>query len=280
MKKQKHSDQRIIFLDRVSSEEFSEKIQRDYLRKYHTHLFCHQGNLQFTFNGERMKCKKDEFLFWFADSNLGELKCSKSFKASVLLVEKEFLDRNNPDLGWKIDSFLYTKDHPIKTLNIEDKKRILFNFNALYDRYKETEHRFYEEILNRRMQIFILEMWHTFANVYERHKRSLQSGNIYERFIQLVEDHCLTQREVQFYAEKLHITPKYLSHICKSNTGITASKWIQDYSRQRIELLLHNKNLNISEIAEKMQFTSPSFFTRYVKKVLGVTPKKYRENFL
>lgn len=56
-----------------------------------------------------------------------------------------------------------------------------------------------------------------------------------------------------------------------------ASEWIQRYAKERIILLLRNKNLNISEIADEMEFSSGSFFTRYVKKLLGASPKEYRE---
>lgn len=127
------------------------------------------------------------------------------------------------------------------------------------------------------MQLFLLEMWHIFEDELDRRKRSLQSGTLYERFIQLVQEHCMKQREVQFYSDKLNITPKYLNYICKVNTGITASEWIQRNVRERIILVLQNRNLNISEIADEMDFSSRSFFTRYVKKLLGVTSKEYRE---
>jgi AraC-like DNA-binding protein len=92
----------------------------------------------------------------------------------------------------------------------------------------------------------------------------------------LVHEHCLEEREVQFYANKLNITAKHLNYVCKQNTDVTASAWIQRYAKERIVLLLKNKNLNIAEIAEKMAFSSRSFFTRYVKKLLGVTPSEFR----
>ena len=92
----------------------------------------------------------------------------------------------------------------------------------------------------------------------------------------LAQQHCMEEREVQFYSNHLHITPKYLNYVCKQNTGVTASEWIQRYAKERIMLLLKNKNLNIAEIAEKMEFSSRSFFTRYVKKLLGVTPSEFR----
>ncbi len=86
----------------------------------------------------------------------------------------------------------------------------------------------------------------------------------------------MQRREVKFYAEKLFITPKYLNYICKTTTDITASEWIQRYVKERIELLLQNPELNIAQIADEMEFSSRSFFTRYVKKLLGVTPSEYR----
>ena len=86
----------------------------------------------------------------------------------------------------------------------------------------------------------------------------------------------MNEREVQYYARQLHITAKYLNYICKQNSGVSASEWIQRYTKERLIVLLQNKHLNIAEIADEMTFSSRSFFTRYVKKVLGVTPSEYR----
>lgn len=249
----------------------------DFNTYYHTHLYCHHGNISFLFNDKKMKCKGGEFLFWFAESQLKDLVFSSAYKATVLLVEKDFLYDNIPDQSWSIDAILHSRQYPIKQLNDKnDRQRVLSNFRLLHDKFQDREHRFYEEVLKLQMQLFILEMWHTFANEYERRKRTLQSGSLYERFVHLVQEHCMAEREVRYYANKLSVTPKYLNFVCKQNSGVTASEWIQRYTKERIILFLQNKNLNISEIADVMEFSSRSFFTRYVKKVLGVTPMEYR----
>ncbi|GAB3647128.1 hypothetical protein GCM10028791_08550 [Echinicola sediminis] len=249
----------------------------DFLHRYHTHLFCQRGNAAFVFNGKSYKCKAGEFVFWFAESKVADITFSKNFKASVLFVEKEFLNQNIPDQSRGIDATLHSKEYPVLYLNDKkDKHRILLNFQLLNDKFLQKEHRFYTEILKLQMRLFILEMWHTFANEFEHRKRTAQSGTLYERFIQLVQEHCSKEREVQFYAQQLHITSKYLNYVCKTTSGITASEWIQRYVRERLELLLQNTQLNIAEIADEMQFSSRSFFTRYVKKVLGFTPSEYR----
>jgi AraC-like DNA-binding protein len=263
----------IILFEAVGNVQFPD----NFLQRFHTHIFCHRGSVDFVFNSNPYKCKAGEFVFWFGDSKLTDVTFSKNFKAAILFVEKEFLNANIPDQSWSIDAYLHSKENPVLHLNDKKyKQKVLSNFQLLYDKFLETEHRFYNEALKLQMQLFILEMWHTFANEYEHRKRTVQSGTLYERFMQLIQEHCMKEREVQFYAKRLHITAKYLNYISKQNTGVSASEWIQRYARERIVILLENKNLNIAEVADKMEFSSRSFFTRYVKKILGMTPSEFR----
>ena len=264
---------RIVMLDVSEKKDFP----RDFVANYHTHLICHRGKIDFIFNEIKMSCKSNEFLFWFAKSNLKSLSFSKGFSATILLVENKFLMNNIPDQSWGIDAELHSRQYPVKQLeNREDQRRILSNFRLLNTKFLDVDHHFYKEALKLQMKLFILEMWHTFVNEYKRRKRSLQSGTLYERFTQLVQDCCMKEREVKFYANQLNISEKYLNVISKQNSGATASEFIHRFTKERIVLLLQNKNFNISEISNEMSFSSRSFFTRYVKKVLGCTPSEYR----
>jgi len=249
----------------------------DFNIQFHTHIYCQSGTMKFVFNGRQYQSKKGEFIFWLAGLDVSGLSFSINFKATILFVDSDLLTESLPSATASIDSIIHSKEHPILHPDKKDREKILKNFKLIYDMSQETNHRFFEEALKLQMQLFLLEMWHIFEDELDRRKRSLQSGTLYERFIQLVQEHCMKQREVRFYSDKLNITPKYLNYICKVNTGITASEWIQRNAKERIIILLQNKNLNISEIADEMDFSSRSFFTRYVKKLLGVTPKDYRE---
>ncbi|WP_244215821.1 helix-turn-helix domain-containing protein [Pedobacter kyonggii] len=267
------ANQKVMLCKAVSGSEFPV----DFNIRFHTHIYCQSGSLKFVFNGKQYQSKKGEFVFWLAGINVSDLSFSTSFRATILFVDSDLLTESLPSATASIDSIIHSKEYPILHPDKKDKEKILKNFELLYDMSQETGHRFYEEALKLQMQIFLLEMWHIFEDELDRRKRSLQSGTLYEQFIQLVQQHCMTQREVRFYSDQLNITPKYLNHICKVNTAITASEWIQRNAKERIIILLQNKNLNISEIADEMDFSSRSFFTRYVKKLLGVTPKEYRE---
>lgn len=248
----------------------------DYTSRFHSHIYCQHGSANFLYNGRSFECKSGDFIFLLADNEITEFAFSNNFKATVLFVEKEFLTNNFPSLNTGIDAIIHHRINPMLHPDKKDKERILENFSSLYRKSLEVSNRFYDEILDLQMQLFILEMWDIFIDQLERRKRTLQSGTLYERFLQLVEENCMTEREVKFYSNKLNITPKYLNQVCKLNTGITASHWIQRYAKERIMLLLDNKNMNISEIANEMGFSSYSFFTRYVKKLIGLTPSEYR----
>lgn len=265
-------NQKVILLKTTSGDQFPENFQD----RFHTHIFCQGGTVKFTFNGQQHQGKKGEFVFWLAGLSISDLTFSANFKATILFVNSDLLTNNLPSATASIDSIIHSKENPILHPDRNHKAKILKNFQLLYDMSKETNHRFFDEALKLQMQLFLLEMWHIFEDELDRKKRSLQSGTLYERFIQLVQEHCMKQREVQFYSDKLNITPKYLNYICKVNTRITASEWIQRNAKERIILLLQNKNLNISEIADEMEFSSRSFFTRYVKKALGVSPSAFR----
>src|SRR5690606_15560304 len=127
------------------------------------------------------------------------------------------------------------------------------------------------------LQIFVMEMWNIFADQMDLRFNSTEKSSLFERFLPLVQKHCLEHREVEFYSGLLAITPKYLTEVCKKASGKTASDWIQNYTVQRLIILLKNPNLTFTEIADSLHFSSQSFFSRYVKKTLGVSPSEYRQ---
>jgi hypothetical protein len=86
------------------------------------------------------------------------------------------------------------------------------------------------------MQLFLFDMWHIFANEYERRKRTVESGSLYEQFMHLVQEHCMEEREGAVLRQSAcTLQAKHLNYVCKQNTDITASEWIQRL-RQRKEL--------------------------------------------
>ena len=102
------------------------------------------------------------------------------------------------------------------------------------------------------------------------------SDYTFHEFIKLLQEHP-HEREVQWFAAQLKITPKYLSEICKQRSGKSAGEWIADVTVAEIKHYLRNTTLSVNEIVEVMHFPNASFFCQYMKKHTGLSPNKFRK---
>ncbi len=97
-------------------------------------------------------------------------------------------------------------------------------------------------------------------------------------FMQLLINNHLKNREVRFYAEKMNITPKYLSMVTLETNGMNAKRYIDNYIITEIKLLLKSSSKSIQEISVLFNFADQSFFTKYFKHHTNLTPKEYRNS--
>lgn len=265
-------EQNILVMD-ISAKK---NLPEGHLQHYFIHVLCLFGTATFRMENKIYQLRKDDILIVLPSSGFEKIKYSRDFKATCLLVSFDLMSKNNPDIGWGIKAFLFSKENPVVSLSEIDVLKCLSNFSLLDERYKNEKHLFQMELVNLQLQMFIMEMWNIFSNEIDKRSISKQTGSLFERFLQLVQENCMEEREVDFYAGKLFITSKYLTEICKKSSGKTASEWIQNYTTQRLIILLQNKNLSFTQIADTLNFSSQTFFSRYVKKVLGVSPSEYR----
>ena len=111
--------------------------------------------------------------------------------------------------------------------------------------------------------------------------RSLDVGyssaeNIFKRFLQMANAESPRKREVGYYADRLCITPKYLSAICKKQSGKTAAEIITNMTVNYIRNMLESSDMTVKQIANATGFDNLSFFGKFVKRELGVSPRAVR----
>ena len=99
---------------------------------------------------------------------------------------------------------------------------------------------------------------------------------IFDRFIQLVNEHCREQHQIVYYAERLCLTERYLGTVVRQTSGTTAKDWIDRALITRIKLELRHTDKSAAQIADEMCFPNTSFFCKYFKRITGITPMKYR----
>lgn len=97
-------------------------------------------------------------------------------------------------------------------------------------------------------------------------------------FIRLVHLHYVRERSVAFYADKLFISPKYLSLLVKEATGRSAASWIDEFVLMEAKNLLRFSGKNIQQVAYSLNFPTQSSFGKYFKHLTGISPSEYQKN--
>ena len=109
-------------------------------------------------------------------------------------------------------------------------------------------------------------------------RNSARANIVMENFLKLVGEHHHEERQVGFYAEKLYLTPKYLSKLVRSVSGRSAPEWINSFVILEAKNLLKYSNLSIKEIVYNLHFSSVPSFYKFFRKQTGMTPMEYRES--
>lgn len=100
---------------------------------------------------------------------------------------------------------------------------------------------------------------------------------IFDRFIQLVNQHCAEQHQIGYYADRMCLTERYLSTIIRQTSGVTAKEWIDRALITRIKVELMHTGKSIAQIADELHFPNPSFFSKYFKRITNLTPLEYKQ---
>ncbi|MCX2584429.1 AraC family transcriptional regulator [Pedobacter sp. MR22-3] len=175
-------------------------------------------------------------------------------------------------------NYFSTQFSPIWDLKRSEARSIL-GFIKQLSRRKETleEHPFGKQLLYSTFHTFLYEL----AGLSRKYMALINPAisrkeNLVRDFTELVQKHFVDDRKVKNYANKLNITPKYLSETVREISGKTAGDIIDLYVIQEAVLLLNNSKLSISEISDRLNFSNQSFFGKFFKRHTGLSPKKQR----
>ena len=106
--------------------------------------------------------------------------------------------------------------------------------------------------------------------------KSYRVRELFNRFMMLMERDYKVSRDVNYYANLMNITSKYLTNIVRQVTGHTPKTIIDQYTILQLKMQLKRSPQSIKEIAWEYHFTDVSFFCRYFKKHTGKTPQQVK----
>ena len=202
---------------------------------------------------------------------------SLDFQARFIFTSTAYIKRILPlaENTWDI-KFLFEK-HPLYHMSPQEATTFCQYYDLLCSKAQLPQPA-QKKVIDTLMLAFIYDMSASLTQVIQNRVRPFTSGEyLFKRFIEMLENIYPKKRSVSYYADQLNITPKYLSSICKQVSGVRPSDIIDRYVIKDIDYLLKHSQKSIKEIAWELQFPNLSFFGKYVKQHLGMSPRTYRE---
>ena len=273
-----YSDERIAFVENLQTLERVEPVKLDAFLM----MVCLRGQATASIEGKTYEVRPHDALICHPNIMLGKSMASMDFDFRCICLSKEYLQQLSvisPDNTWDVMMFL--EKSPVLALTPDEVKGFCLYYDLMRSRLMGPPRRHRKELVDALSAAFLYEFSDVLDRFADFRQQPYSAGsNVFRNFLSLLSSSYPKSRSVSYYADKLCLTPKYLSTVCKEVSGETASELINRYVVKDIDFLLKQRGRSIKEICNELEFPNLSFFGRYVKKHLGLSPKQYREKVL
>lgn len=249
-------------------------------------FYCQRGSVEVSLEGCHYHIKPGDVYIYMASTLVHLL--HKSEDAEGIMVEVDFyyiLPIVNKVIN--VESQLFMRKNPCVSLSGEQCAHFEYLLNNLWDRINaedcQKENVQYQHLKLELIKSMGQTICYEILNMYFTNQplQPLQQGKkdvVFQNFMLSLFRFYRKERDVSFYARMQHITPRYFSAIIKEKTGDSALQWIVRMVITEAKELLEESDLSIKEIADQLNFPTQSFFGKYFKQYVGVSPKEYRNN--
>ena len=278
------------FIQHIIIDNTLKRIGETAFADYLCHAYCYGGHCTFERprvggqgpgmrNGQTFRFEAGDCMIIARRGDLVmNLQESDDFQVDVIYVTQKFIELSTPQSNYGMRGQLSLFQNPIMKLTLEQQTVCRMNFEAVKRRLAQTGHCFRHDALRNAIECMIIDFFDFHAQLYPADKISSQQHQLMEEFMVMLERGDFRQnRDIGYYADKLCVTSKYLSEVCKKVSGLPAAFWITRYTSLDISRLLRDRRLSFTDISDMFGFSSLSHFSRYVQTNLGAKPSDFRE---
>jgi len=243
------------------------------------HLLCLEGEGSFVFNEHCYHITKNDLVVIPMPDRVGNLAAHADLQVEWFAADYKFLQGLLPSNNYSIGGSISLNHNPVISLTEEHARHILADFHRLRDRMGDRHLLFYRELMGSLSLTMMYDIFESHAQRDATATHTDRTGYIVKQLMQLLATGISrTERNVSYYAERLNVSPKYLSSTVKRVTGHSVTSYIDRHTIPILKDYLDDERLSLTQIAELMNFTSLSYFSRYCAKHLGLTPSDYRQS--
>ena len=238
-------------------------------------IFCKEGTGRLRINMREITLSEEYFAIAMEGQILEVLELNEDFKGTMVLMSRSFLDSLEIDESFRV--YLLVDDVPNRKMDPQTVLAIDSYLNLCRGIIEQEDNPHVLEILRLMTKAFFLGLGYYIHQLPEEEKAPSRSQEIAMRFMKLVERNYVLHRDLQFYADAMCLSPKYISMTVKSVSGRTATDWIDNYVVLSAKAMLMDARLTVAQISDHLEFPSQSFFGKYFKRVTGESPLQYRK---
>lgn len=244
-------------------------------------MICTTGKIQFDYDGQLTTVHKGELFLGVPDSVVSDYMVSPDFDCKLIAVKPTEVMASRELHTMVINSMLHIKTHPVARLTETDAEDVFAYHDLICRRIRLAEHRYKNGEVRSLINAFLLRMVGIMDSGTEvkETESSVRGEQLVEKFVWMVNEDCGRNRLVEYYADRLNITSKYLSTLVRNILGRTPTDVINVVTMKEIERRLRYTGDSIKQISQAMNFPNTSFFGKYFKQHSGMTPNSYRKKY-
>ena len=241
-------------------------------------IVCHRGNFTIVAGGDTFKVEHGRTIFLNRGEYFHVVDSSADCLYSLLFYRIDTIRDilGNTVMGMKFWDVINPSSCQIVT---NDKTADIGNYISLFASLPDDDN---DVFIEKERMLLMLSLTYRLCSVFSKmigsnHSISERQTDIYIRLIELVGEYYDRHRSVAFYADKLCLSPKYLSSIVKSISGLTVQQHVFKAIVRRSILLMNNTDMSIKQISDSFHFPNPSSFGTFFKKHTGMSPRTFRQ---
>lgn len=240
---------------------------------------CTDGVASITVNGRKRIASRNNVMLITDESVVDNINFSPDFDGIGFFLSYKMLQEILKDIQNMSGLFLLTHNYSIFEITPDELETLHLYLGQMRKRIATPHQRYSLEVVRLLILTMIAEMREALERIVqgrEPEDRQSRAERIFVQYIQLVEKHYKEQRQVQWYAAQMELSPKYLCEAISAVSRRSPNEWIDKFVTTEIRNRLRYTNKRISEIAAEMHFPTQSFFGKYFKDNVGVSPSDYR----
>lgn len=248
-----------------------------YPRKFNFFMvvLCTSGHLKGRINLNEFSMESPSVIRIMPGQIVSIEEVSDDFDALVMVMSRNFIENILIYVNGNIPIGVLRRSEAVISLKDVDVSvhENFFNIMRAIVRVKENPYRM--KVVEHVMMAFFYSSPDIVNRVTDKQPRS--SADILSKdFLALVKENFKTERQLKFYADRLCITPRYMSRVVKECSGCSAAEWIERSVILEARALLKSTDMTIQQISDELNFPSQTFFGKYFKRRVGMSPKEYR----